>query len=315
MTVRGMTARESIAVGCRPCDVAATTDAPRRHRRRHDRRRGVRGRGRSPTTSTACCRRSSTPARPSARCASSRSPTPAGGATMLAGLGERDEFDAERARVAAAAVARPREGARHAHAVLGGPAPRRRRARRRLVEGTLLAAYAYRAYKSERRRRPRGLDELVVSAHHDVERRRRARGASSPRPPTPRATCRTRPANDLTPDGARRRARAALDRACGVEVLGPRRDRGGRHGRVRRRRAAARHEEPQLITIRYEPADVAGPLLGFVGKARDVRLRRHLDQARGEDDEMKFDMSGGAAVLEAIGAIAAARPAGARRRA
>ena len=31
--------------------------------------------------------------------------------------------------------------------------------------------------------------------------------------------------------------------------------------------ARGSHEEPRLITIRYEPADVAGPLLGFVGKA------------------------------------------------
>ena len=45
--------------------------------------------------------------------------------------------------------------------------------------------------------------------------------------------------------------------------------------------ARGSHEEPQLITIRYEPPDAPGPVLGFVGKARDVRLRRHLDQARG----------------------------------
>ena len=30
--------------------------------------------------------------------------------------------------------------------------------------------------------------------------------------------------------------------------------------------ARGSHAEPQLIVIRHEPADVAGPLLGFVGK-------------------------------------------------
>ena len=68
---------------------------------------------------------------------------------MLAGLGKRDGFDAERARVAAAAVVgRARElGARSlcwelphhvGDAEAGG-----------FVEGTLLAAYTFRAYKSK----------------------------------------------------------------------------------------------------------------------------------------------------------------------
>jgi leucyl aminopeptidase len=39
-------------------------------------------------------------------------------------------------------------------------------------------------------------------------------------------------------------------------------------------------EEPALITLRYEPADVAGPPLGFVGKAVTFDSGRHLDQAR-----------------------------------
>src|SRR5262245_28598750 len=83
---------------------------------------------------------------------------------VLVGLGKRDDFDAERARVAAAAVAgRARElGTRRLcweiphHVDAPG-----------FVEGTVLAAYQYRAFKTEADDGPR-LEELVVSAHHDT---------------------------------------------------------------------------------------------------------------------------------------------------
>ena len=75
----------------------------------------------------------------------------------------------------------------------------------------------------------------------------------------------------------------------------------------------ARTSEPRLITIRYEPADVTGPLLGFVGKAVTFDSGGISIKPAAKMHEMKFDMSGGAAVLEAVGAIAALRAAGARR--
>src|SRR5437867_4453035 len=86
---------------------------------------------------------------------------------ILVGLGKRDEFDPERARLAAAAAAgRARELAARSlcwevpHHVSDAHAGA-------LVEGTLLATYDYRVYKtdgdadSERAK----LDTLLVSAH------------------------------------------------------------------------------------------------------------------------------------------------------
>ena len=73
-------------------------------------------------------------------------------------------------------------------------------------------------------------------------------------------------------------------------------------------------EEPRLITIRYEPADAPGPLLGFVGKAVTFDSGGISIKPAAKMHEMKFDMSGGAAVLEAVGAIAALEPARARDR-
>jgi leucyl aminopeptidase len=62
--------------------------------------------------------------------------------------------------------------------------------------------------------------------------------------------------------------------------------------------------EPRLITIRYDPVDVTGPLLGFVGKAVTFDSGGISIKPAAKMHEMKFDMSGGAAVLEAVGAIA-----------
>jgi leucyl aminopeptidase len=67
-------------------------------------------------------------------------------------------------------------------------------------------------------------------------------------------------------------------------------------------------QEPALIVLRYErgggPANQSGPLLGMVGKAvtfdsGGISLKPGAKMA-----EMKFDMSGGAAVVEAVAAIA-----------
>jgi leucyl aminopeptidase len=63
-------------------------------------------------------------------------------------------------------------------------------------------------------------------------------------------------------------------------------------------------EPPALIVARYEPADARGPVVGLVGKAvthdtGGYSLKQPLGMVK-----MKLDMSGGAAVLQAVAAIA-----------
>ena len=259
---------------------------PARHRRRHDRRRGLRGRG-----DRARPRRRAAGAgglrRGQARAAQARRDARrAGGATSSPGSARASEFDPERARVAAAAVARAREGARHADAVLGGAAPRLRRARGRAGRGHA-ARRLHVPRVQERRRRRRRLDgadrspPTTTSAPPASRRRLVAEAVNAAR------DLQNAPANELTPTALAERARASST-GVSVEVLDRRGDRGGGDGRVRGV-ARGSHEEPRLITIRYEPADVAGPLLGLRRQGGDVRLRRHLDQARGEDarDEVR----------------------------
>jgi len=223
---------------------------------------------------------------------------------LLAGLGARDEFDPERARVAAAGVlARARElGARRLcwelpHHLSDSHAAA-------LVEGTVMAAYAFRAFKSGDEDEDNGLEELIVSAHHDVAEpveTGRVVGESV----NLARDLQNRPANDLTPTALAERAREIADRheTLSLEVM----DRAaieaagmGAFAGV----AKGTHEEPQLITLRYEPPGASGPVLGFVGKAVTFDSGGISIKPGAKMSDMKFDMSGGAAVLGATAAVA-----------
>ena len=63
-------------------------------------------------------------------------------------------------------------------------------------------------------------------------------------------------------------------------------------------------EEPALITVRYRGAGASGPVLGLVGKGVTFDSGGISLKPSAKMSEMKFDMSGAASVLEAIGAIA-----------
>jgi len=114
-----------------------------------------------------------------------------------------------------------------------------------------------------------------------------------------------RPGNDLTPT-----ALAAYAEALAGEIDGLSAESEGREGILARGMGAfaavaqGSYEEPALITLRYEGPGASGPLLGFVGKAVTFDSGGISIKPSAKMHEMKFDMSGGAAVLEAVGAIA-----------
>ena len=226
---------------------------------------------------------------------------------VLAGLGRRDDLDGERARaVAAAALGRARDlGARSLcwevphHAgddVVTG-----------LVEGTLLAAYRFTRYRT----RPEGDDaagpeELVLSDHHDRSAAA-ARAALVAEAVNRARDLQNTPPNDLPPAALGERARAIAAEAphLSAEVGGTETLR--RHGMgaflaVAQGSAA----EPALVILRYEhpEAGAGAPLLGLVGKAVTFDSGGLSIKPAGSMAGMKFDMSGGAAVLEALGAVA-----------
>jgi leucyl aminopeptidase len=116
-----------------------------------------------------------------------------------------------------------------------------------------------------------------------------------------------RPANDLTPTAlgeyASELAAAIPSLSATVEGRADIQARGmGAFAAV----AQGSEQEPALIVLRYQPEGVADdtPVLGYVGKAvtfdsGGISLKPGAKMA-----EMKFDMSGGAAVIEAVAAIA-----------
>ena len=221
---------------------------------------------------------------------------------ILAGLGRRDEFDAERARVAAATVVgRARELGtaklcwelpHHVgDEVAGG-----------FVEGTLLAAYAYRKYKTTGE--PDRLMQLALSAHHDVSAPV-ARAEAIATAANAARDLQNAPANDVTPTRLAERAAELAEELEGLTAEAVGRDAivaagMGAFAGV----AQGTHEEPQLITLRYDPPGAEGPVLGLVGKAVTFDSGGISLKPGTKMSEMKFDMSGGAAVLEATGAIA-----------
>jgi leucyl aminopeptidase len=223
---------------------------------------------------------------------------------IVVGLGARDGFDHERARVAAAAVAeRARELSARTLCWLA-PAPGAAIAGA-LAEGTLLRDYRYERNRSKAGEGPPALERLVVAAA-DIDADALAASAVVARGANAARDLQNRPANDLTPTVLGDYAKALASEIEGLSV-----NVEGRDGILARGMGAfaavaqGSEQEPALITLRYEPAGAgAGPLLGLVGKAVTFDSGGISLKPGAKMSEMKFDMSGGAAVIEAIAAIA-----------
>ncbi|MGZ6645815.1 MAG: M17 family peptidase N-terminal domain-containing protein, partial [Solirubrobacteraceae bacterium] len=219
---------------------------------------------------------------------------------LLVGLGARERFDAERARVAAAAVhGRARElGTRTLCWELPHHVPDDVAAA--LVEGTILAGYRFDRYRARLEDEPpRDLDEVIVSAHHDVADAVH-RGAVGADAQNFARVLQDTPANDLTPTALGERAREIP----GVEVEVHGRDWMTEQGMGAFLAVAQGSDhEPAVIVARYDGGG-DGPLIGLVGKAVTHDTGGLSIKPAASMHEMKFDMSGGAAVLGAVRAIA-----------
>jgi leucyl aminopeptidase len=226
---------------------------------------------------------------------------------IVAGLGKREEFDPERARIAAAGVlGRARElGARSLcwelpHKLSDAHASA-------FVDGTVMGGYEFKLWKSDGEDEDGGeLAELILSAHHDVSEpveqgRVVAESVNLAR------DLQNRPSNDLTPTALAERAREIADRhdTLTLEVMGRAEIEAAGMGAFAGV-AKGSDEEPQLITLKYDPThpDAGGPVLGFVGKAVTFDSGGISIKPGNKMSDMKFDMSGGAAVLGATAAIA-----------
>jgi leucyl aminopeptidase len=228
---------------------------------------------------------------------------------LVVGLGERSELDRERLRVAAALAAREAAGydARSiAWAPGTGPANGVAGAAAALVEGTILAGFRFDRYRSPDQDDEGGRLERLVLAGADggeidaeVEAARIAAEAAN------RAReLQSLPANELTPEALAERAReiAADSAAVSVEVLG--RDEMVERGMGGLAAVSAGSAvEPRLIALRYAGGG-SGDRVGFVGKGVTFDSGGISIKPAAGMQEMKMDMSGAAATLEAFAAIA-----------
>ena len=180
---------------------------------------------------------------------------------ILVGLGARDAFDPERARVAAAAVHGRARELGTARAVLGAAPPRRRRASpAALVEGTLLAAYRSTATARAPTTTPRGVAGARRLAPTTTSPGRSRAAAIGAEAANAARDLQNTPANDLTP----RRWPSAR-----AQLRGRRRSRStGRDGMGERawarsprwRRAPTRSRA--LIVLRYDGGGAPGRCSG-----------------------------------------------------
>jgi leucyl aminopeptidase len=222
---------------------------------------------------------------------------------VLVGLGKRDDLGHESARVAAAvAAARAQElGSR----ALAWAAPVGEGVAGAVVEGTLLALYRFDQFKSEKESEDdAGIRSLEIASADGVDVEEIESGRVRGNAQNAARDLQNTPANVATPTWLADRAKAIADAHDSLTLEVWDRDQiveagMGAFACV----AQGTYEDPKLIVLRYEGGG-DGPLLGYVGKAVTFDTGGISIKPAARMHEMKFDMSGGAAVLEAMDAIA-----------
>jgi leucyl aminopeptidase len=225
---------------------------------------------------------------------------------LVVGFGKREEADAERLRLAAAVAAK--EAVKLEAASLAWLLPDSEDdgvTAAAIVTGTILATYRFDRFRSSDPSDPPPpqLESLVLLAGADVAGA--AEGARIGAEAQNRARdLQSLPSNIATPSFLGRRAReiASHHEAVSAEVLGREEIAAKEMGGLVAV-SQGTEEEPKLIVLRYAGGG-SGPTLGFVGKGVTFDTGGISLKPSASMHEMKMDMSGAAAVLEAVGAIA-----------
>ncbi|HET6571592.1 MAG TPA: leucyl aminopeptidase [Solirubrobacterales bacterium] len=225
---------------------------------------------------------------------------------LVVGLGKREEADAERFRLAAAVAAA--EAGELAAASLAWLLPEtddEEAAADAIVTGTILADYRFDRLKSGDPHDPpapriesltlvgpESLSEAAEAARVCAAAQNRARDLQS------------LPSNIATPSYLARRAGelAAQHPKLSAEAIGREEIAAKAMGGIVAVSQGSA-EEPKLIVLRYEGGG-SSPTLGLVGKGVTFDTGGISLKPSASMHEMKMDMSGAAAVLEAVGAIA-----------
>jgi leucyl aminopeptidase len=226
---------------------------------------------------------------------------------LVVGLGAGDDLDAERLRVAAALAAR--EASRLEAGSLAWAVPEsddRTAAAEALVAGAILATYRFDRFKSGDGDDSPRLEMLTLVGPAELESAAEVARVAAEAQNRARDLQNT-PANVATPTFLAERAEeiAAGSDALSTETLGlGELEAKGMGGILAVSQGGP--QEPKLVVLRYRGGG-SGPTLALVGKGVTFDTGGiSLKPGAGMQD-MKMDMSGAAAVLEAVAAIAELR--------
>jgi leucyl aminopeptidase len=176
-----------------------------------------------------------------------------------------------------------------------------------LVEGTLLAGYRFTRYRSDQDNR--AVERLLISAHHDVSAAVDRAALITTAQNRARDLGNT-PANDLPPTALADYARELAGRhGLEAEILDERAIKQLGMGAFA---AVARGSEQDAELIRLDYDGTGGGAgapthLGLIGKAVTFDSGGLSLKPAGAMEDMKFDMCGGAAVIEGLAALAELR--------
>ncbi len=231
----------------------------------------------------------------------------------IVGLGKPEELSAERLRVAGALVAGEASKRRAASIAfdLASVEPGEiepHGAAAAITEGVILGSYRFDRFRSEDPDEPTPpeLARLVFGGVSDPGELEPALGEArvAAEAQNHARELQNLPANHATPTALAERAQelAADHDSLTCEVLG-REEISARGMGGLQAVSAGSDEEPRLITLRHDGGG-SGEVLGIVGKAVTFDSGGISIKPSAGMHEMKMDMSGGAAVIEAMGAIA-----------
>jgi leucyl aminopeptidase len=225
---------------------------------------------------------------------------------LLVGLGDRGDFTPERARVAAAIAVRTASSMDVTSLALRGPeGDDARSVATAIVEGAVLASYRFDRFKSkgdEEEDGPKGLEKLTLIGDGGLAEAVEAARIGAEAENFAREL-QDLPSNIVTPSYLAGRANAIAEEHDSVtcEVLGREQIKEkGMGGLVAVSQGSA--EDPRLIVLRYQGG--GEETLGLVGKGVTFDSGGISIKPSAGMQEMKMDMSGAAAVIETVSALA-----------
>ncbi|HEY3726060.1 MAG TPA: leucyl aminopeptidase [Solirubrobacteraceae bacterium] len=226
---------------------------------------------------------------------------------ILVGLGPRTAFDGQRARAVAALAERRARQSRATSLCWVLPRDVDSEVVEGLVQGTMLGAYRFRRYRPAPAADPAELQSVILSAPDDIAAPVHRAAVLAAAQNRARDLGNT-PANDLTPAALAEYASGLPERhpSISATIL------DGAEIRARGMGAFAAiaqgsDQDPRLITLEYDGAAAPSARLALIGKAVTFDTGGLWLKPGASQIDMKFDMCGGAAVIEAVAALAELR--------